>query len=161
MASSAELGAEKTLVLFKPDAVAHGIAGRVLTRFEDAALKVVGVKMKHLDADFTRKHYFDLGPRQGNGPAYGLHYPNRHARLFLRPHSLRRRGSNTEVLLRQYFPKGIDLSLRTQAELDEIAAELNGRPRKTLNRRKPRGVLNELMADVVCVALSSKMKAIV
>lgn len=65
MASSAELGVEKTLVLLKPDAVARGLAGRVLARFEDAALKVVGVKMKHLDADFTLKHYFDLEERLG------------------------------------------------------------------------------------------------
>ncbi len=65
MASSAELGVEKTLVLLKPDAVSRGLAGRVLTRFEDAALKIVGVKMKHLDADFTRKHYFDLEERLG------------------------------------------------------------------------------------------------
>jgi nucleoside-diphosphate kinase len=65
MATSEELGVEKTLVLLKPDAVARGLAGRVLARFEDAALKIVGVKMKHLDADFTRKHYFDLEERLG------------------------------------------------------------------------------------------------
>lgn len=65
MVSSAELGVEKTLVLLKPDAVTRGLAGRVLVRFEDAALKIVGVKMKHLDADFTRKHYFDLEERLG------------------------------------------------------------------------------------------------
>ncbi|MGH3568909.1 MAG: nucleoside-diphosphate kinase [Pseudonocardia sp.] len=65
MASSAELGVEKTLVLFKPDAVVRGLAGRILTRFEDAALKIVGVKMKQLDADSTRKHYFDLEERLG------------------------------------------------------------------------------------------------
>jgi nucleoside-diphosphate kinase len=65
MATPEELGVEKTLVLLKPDAVARGLAGRILARFEDAALKVVGVKMKHLDADFTRKHYFDLEERLG------------------------------------------------------------------------------------------------
>jgi nucleoside-diphosphate kinase len=65
MATPEELGVEKTLVLLKPDAVARGLAGRVLARFEDAALKIVGVKMKHLDADFTRKHYFDLEERLG------------------------------------------------------------------------------------------------
>lgn len=65
MASSTELGVEKTLVLLKPDAVARGLGGRILARFEDAALKVVGVKMKQLDADFTRKHYFDLEDRLG------------------------------------------------------------------------------------------------
>jgi nucleoside-diphosphate kinase len=61
-----DLGVERTLVLLKPDAIARGLAGRILTRFEDAALKIVGVKMKHLDADFTRKHYFDLEERAGS-----------------------------------------------------------------------------------------------
>ena len=65
MGSPADLGVERTLVLLKPDAVSRGLAGRVLGRFEDAALKIVGVKMKHLDADFTRKHYFDLEERLG------------------------------------------------------------------------------------------------
>jgi nucleoside-diphosphate kinase len=65
MADSPELGVERTLVLLKPDAVARGLAGRVLARFEDAALKIVGVKMRRLDAEFTRKHYFDLEERLG------------------------------------------------------------------------------------------------
>ena len=54
---------ERTLVLLKPDAVARGMMGRVLTRFEDALLKVVGSKMVWMDADLTRKHYFDLEER--------------------------------------------------------------------------------------------------
>jgi nucleoside-diphosphate kinase len=63
---SPDLGVERTLVLLKPDAVARGLAGRIITRFEDAALKIVGVKMRHIDADFTRKHYFDLEERAGS-----------------------------------------------------------------------------------------------
>lgn len=65
MVDSPDLGVERTLVLLKPDAVARGLAGRIITRFEDAALKIVGVKMKHIDAEFTRKHYFDLEERAG------------------------------------------------------------------------------------------------
>jgi nucleoside-diphosphate kinase len=65
MADTPDLGVERTLVLLKPDAVARGLAGRVLARFEDTALKVVGVKMRRLDAEFTRKHYFDLEERLG------------------------------------------------------------------------------------------------
>ncbi|WP_330270426.1 nucleoside-diphosphate kinase [Lentzea sp. NBC_00516] len=65
MSDSQDLGVERTLVLLKPDAVARGLAGRIITRFEDAALKIVGVKMKTLDAEFTRKHYFDLEERAG------------------------------------------------------------------------------------------------
>ncbi|MCG8926147.1 nucleoside-diphosphate kinase [Lentzea sp. CC55] len=56
---------EKTLVLLKPDALARGLVGRVITRFEEAALKIVGVKMKLMDEEFTRKHYFDLEERAG------------------------------------------------------------------------------------------------
>ena len=56
---------ERTLVILKPDAVQRGLAGRVLQRFEDAGLKVVGMKMRQMDADFTRRHYFDLEERFG------------------------------------------------------------------------------------------------
>ncbi|SMD19092.1 nucleoside-diphosphate kinase [Lentzea albidocapillata] len=65
MSDLQDLGVERTLVLLKPDAVARGLAGRIITRFEDAALKIVGVKMKLMDAEFTRKHYFDLEDRAG------------------------------------------------------------------------------------------------
>lgn len=66
MAARSDLGVERTLVLLKPDAVARGLAGRVISRFEEAALKIVGVKMKLMDEEFTRKHYFDLEERAGS-----------------------------------------------------------------------------------------------
>jgi nucleoside-diphosphate kinase len=56
---------ERTLVLLKPDAVARGLAGRLIQRFEDAGLKVVGMKMRQIDADFTRRHYHDIAERHG------------------------------------------------------------------------------------------------
>ena len=58
-------GVERTLVLLKPDAVARGLVGHVLTRFENALLKVVAAKMVWMDADLTRRHYFDLEERFG------------------------------------------------------------------------------------------------
>src|SRR5579859_3033641 len=56
---------QRTLVLLKPDALARGLTGRVLARFEDALLKVVAAKMVWMDAELTRQHYFDLEERFG------------------------------------------------------------------------------------------------
>ena len=64
---SNDTGVERTLVLFKPDAVARGLTGRILARFEDNLLKVVAAKMVWMDADLTRRHYFDLEERFGAG----------------------------------------------------------------------------------------------
>lgn len=65
MSHPTESGSERTLVVLKPDAVARGLAGRIIGRFENALLKIVAVKMKSMDAEFTRKHYFDLEERLG------------------------------------------------------------------------------------------------
>ena len=62
MADSQQLR-ERTLVVLKPDAVVRGLAGRIIQRFEDASLKIIGIKMREMDADFARKHYFDLEER--------------------------------------------------------------------------------------------------
>jgi len=66
---------------------------------------------------------------------------------FCDPHSPWQRGSNenTNGLLRQYFPKGTDLSIHSPERLAEVALELNDRPRKTLGWKSPREALTELL----------------
>ena len=61
---------ERTLVLFKPDAVQRGVVGEILTRFERVGLKIVATKMIAPDREHYYKHYEEIGKmvtRRGEG----------------------------------------------------------------------------------------------
>jgi IS30 family transposase len=70
---------------------------------------------------------------------------------FCDPQSPWQRGTNenTNLLLRQYFPRGTDLSGYSQAQLSQVALRLNQRPRKTLGFQTPASELQASVASTV------------
>jgi IS30 family transposase len=123
-------------LLHLPDGhTADAVAGAVITR------------MTALPSWFARTLTWDNGTEMA-----------RHARItaqaginvyFADPHAPWQRGSNenTNGLLRQYLPKGTDLSGHTAAQLQAIEDELNDRPRKRLGYRTPREELDKLLTE--------------
>lgn len=140
-----------TLLLHLPHMDGHGdqprikngpaLAGHGAEAVRDAIAKTIGT----LPAQLWRSLTWDQGAEL-----------TQHAQLridtglpiyFCDPHSPWQRGTNenTNGLLRQYFPKGTDLSRHSRNDLDAVALALNTRPRKTLDWKTPAEALDQLL----------------
>ena len=102
-------------------------------------------KIKTLPDSLRRSLTWDQGPEMRDWKQ--IHIEAGIEIYFCDPHAPWQRGSNenTNGLLRQYFPKGTDLSTVSELELDRVADELNDRPRKRLGFYKPSERIAELL----------------
>jgi IS30 family transposase len=109
-------------------------------------VKALSRKMLKLPAELRRSLTWDRGLEMAHHKQFTIATDVKV--YFCDPHSPWQRGSNenTNGLLRQYFPKGSDLSVHSQAHLNAIAKRLNQRPRETLNFRTPAEKFSETVA---------------
>lgn len=126
------------------------------TRTADVVADAMIAAIKELPATLRRTVTWDQG-----------HELAQHARIsidagiriyFCDPHSPWQRGSNenTNGLLRQYFPKGTDLSKHSADYLAYVADELNGRPRKRFGWDNPTNRLNQLLSTAAETTVATK-----
>jgi IS30 family transposase len=112
-----------------------------------AVTKALASKIRKLPTELRRSLTWDRGAEMSAHKDFSVATDMQV--YFCDPHSPWQRGSNenTNGLLRQYFPKGQDLSQISQARLDYAARELNERPRETLNWRTPLQALKATVAS--------------
>ena len=109
--------------------------------------KALAAKVRQLPAELRRSLTWDRGSEMAAHKEFTIATDVKV--YFCDPHSPWQRGSNenTNGLLRQYFPKGKDLSNISQTELDKVARQLNERPRETLNWLTPWDALRATVAS--------------
>jgi transposase, IS30 family len=120
----------------------HLPAGRQPARMRDALIQTVSSLPGQLRRSLTWDQGSEMHLHQQFSTATDMPV------YFCDPGSPWQRGSNenTNGLLRQYFPRGTDLSVHRREQLDAVAAQLNGRPRKTLDWETPAERLSRLLA---------------
>lgn len=122
---------------------------KVPSRQSADVVKILSKKIGGLPAELRRSLTWDRGLEMANHKDFTIATDVQV--YFCDPHSPWQRGSNenTNGLLRQYFPKGTDLSVHSQAYLDKVAIQMNGRPRETLEFDTPAERFNASVASTV------------
>jgi len=111
----------------------------------DVVADAIGQRITALPDQLRRSLTWDQGKEMAEHARFSV--DTGVAVYFCDPKSPWQRGTNenTNGLLRQYFPKRSDLALHSQADLDNVAAELNGRPRQTLGWMTPSEALDKAL----------------
>jgi len=119
---------------------------KVPSRQSADVVKILSEKINRLPQELRRSLTWDRGMEMANHQDFTIATDVQV--YFCDPHSPWQRGSNenTNGLLRQYFPKGTDLSVHSQAYLDKVAIQMNGRPRQTLDFDTPAERFNASVA---------------
>jgi len=119
---------------------------KVQSKDTRTVVRALAKQVQRLPAELRRSLTWDRGLEMAAHKEFSI-ATDVHV-YFCDPQSPWQRGTNenTNRLLRQYFPKGTDLPVCSQADLNRTARQLNQRPRKTLAFRSPVEVLNENVA---------------